>query len=486
MNKAMVDLFLWTLSAGFGILGLWVVLAGSKARSRPRCPKCSYDMRGLKSLRCPECGFTADRERDLRKGLNRCHLTAATLLVVCGGLIAFAPKVRQDGFVSVLPVTCLIFIHRYRDDLWAYTEIQRRVGTVNEDGAFVYQRGELADWQWEALCRTCASKLGSTPYGYAHDAARRCIRSMAEMGIDPPDQIGDSIASAARGHSRRAVWKLLYNDDFVKWLGDAYDPVHESLLQELAATTNEWDAWLIPEHIARGRPSSRGLKELLRIVGVMANEAVATMALDATINQMFYEYPEGSRIGDELSVELASLLSSDHATIRYDVQLLLALKTNSSAALSALAQASVATASESEIQARTKNLVLAMEDARLLDQQLADLEYLEIIFPIDAELARFIIKQLVEDGSQSAIDMARRSRGDMAFQVAILGELAINADPSVRELVPALLMELDVPYAEAMAMVERLGRDGSHEVRAAAEGARRILRGRDKDQKEEQ
>ena len=69
-------------------------LCGDRARSRRRCPRCWYDMRGI-GLRCPECGYTAPDEKHLFATRRRRKVALLGVLIVAGGALApFAGSIR--------------------------------------------------------------------------------------------------------------------------------------------------------------------------------------------------------------------------------------------------------------------------------------------------------------------------------------------------------------------------------------------------------
>lgn len=54
----LVSALAWLVMGG-GVVLLGRALLWDRARGRRRCPKCWYDMSGVDSLRCPECGREA-------------------------------------------------------------------------------------------------------------------------------------------------------------------------------------------------------------------------------------------------------------------------------------------------------------------------------------------------------------------------------------------------------------------------------------------
>src|SRR6266478_5076995 len=75
-------LILWSslgLSLGLILVALWAIAIGDRARGRPRCPRCWYDMTGAPSPTCPECGHTARNPGDLLRARPRRLIAAASL-----------------------------------------------------------------------------------------------------------------------------------------------------------------------------------------------------------------------------------------------------------------------------------------------------------------------------------------------------------------------------------------------------------------------
>src|SRR4051794_34257850 len=88
----------YTLAAAGAALLLWS-LFWDRARARRRCPKCWYDMAGIASLRCPECGREARAERRLRRTRRRWRWAAASLPLILAGLAAIeTPAIRRGGW----------------------------------------------------------------------------------------------------------------------------------------------------------------------------------------------------------------------------------------------------------------------------------------------------------------------------------------------------------------------------------------------------
>ena len=96
--------------AGLGVvLAIWALLWG-RSRGRRRCPRCWYDLSATRGLRCSECGYVARNEKRLFQTKRRWRWALLGLLVLaCGSSAAVTPKVKRDGWLSLVPTTALIF-----------------------------------------------------------------------------------------------------------------------------------------------------------------------------------------------------------------------------------------------------------------------------------------------------------------------------------------------------------------------------------------
>ena len=134
-----IDWSVWLWWTGGAVLGLiaiallaWSLLwDGIRHRGRlRRCPKCWYDMSGTDSRRCSECGREARRERRLHKSRRRWRWAFVAIVMLVGSaLLALQPKVRRDGWWSLVSNRMLIaglpLAYSY-DDFWC-REMARRV-----------------------------------------------------------------------------------------------------------------------------------------------------------------------------------------------------------------------------------------------------------------------------------------------------------------------------------------------------------------------
>jgi hypothetical protein len=88
-------------------IGAWLIVRGRLLRKRltaSRCQRCAYDMTALPSLTCPECGWVAKSERELRvrRGLKRVR-AAGVVLLALGWVCGRAPVMREHGWPAGIP-----------------------------------------------------------------------------------------------------------------------------------------------------------------------------------------------------------------------------------------------------------------------------------------------------------------------------------------------------------------------------------------------
>lgn len=103
----------WVLAvvgAGLAIhfaLGDRLLRRGVKAR---RCPKCWYDLSHSPGLTCSECGYAAQRERQLHRirRLDR-HLALAVAALLAGHVAIHGPAIKQRGWWAAVPTTAFLF-----------------------------------------------------------------------------------------------------------------------------------------------------------------------------------------------------------------------------------------------------------------------------------------------------------------------------------------------------------------------------------------
>lgn len=85
---------------------------GDRVRNRRRCPRCWYDMAGVTTRRCPECGKAARSERGLfRPKPRRRWLLPVIPLFVAAYWLWITPGVQLRGWAHYTPTTALIVLY---------------------------------------------------------------------------------------------------------------------------------------------------------------------------------------------------------------------------------------------------------------------------------------------------------------------------------------------------------------------------------------
>lgn len=93
--------------AGIALLiwGMW----GDRSRGRRRCPRCWYDMHGVATLVCPECGKDARVERRLFRARRRRHWIALACVLLAGAYaLRQMPMIHLYGWWAAAPRWMLI------------------------------------------------------------------------------------------------------------------------------------------------------------------------------------------------------------------------------------------------------------------------------------------------------------------------------------------------------------------------------------------
>jgi len=146
----------WTIAglmlAYGGFLGAWALFR-DRSRGRRRCPKCWYDLRGTPEMRCSECGYKAKREQQLFATRRRWRLALLGVLVMLGGTGAgLSPKVRRDGWLSLVPTDVLIrFVPPAYEDPWDFPSGANPNPAACELRRRLYRGHRLAGRHWKYL-----------------------------------------------------------------------------------------------------------------------------------------------------------------------------------------------------------------------------------------------------------------------------------------------------------------------------------------------
>lgn len=85
------------------------------AATDPRCPHCGYSMKGLRSLKCPECGKTVSpsrlgRPRDLGVATQRAELRSTAIMLIVGLASAFTMYSISAGWAGAVTYAIIFAI----------------------------------------------------------------------------------------------------------------------------------------------------------------------------------------------------------------------------------------------------------------------------------------------------------------------------------------------------------------------------------------
>lgn len=98
-----------TLLALIALVVLYRSMFADRSRGRRRCPKCWYDLGGISSLVCPECGKVARREAHTRRTRRRwLRASVGFITLLASACLAVWPTVRERGWASFLPNYVLV------------------------------------------------------------------------------------------------------------------------------------------------------------------------------------------------------------------------------------------------------------------------------------------------------------------------------------------------------------------------------------------
>jgi hypothetical protein len=170
-----------------------------RPRGRRRCPKCWYDLTNAPPAPdstlpvCPECGFAANREKQLKRTRRRLRPIPACLLTILVGYeLRAVPRIIAEGWTGAIPTAGLVFFggphldpSAPRSD-WSIA-LETCLSKRREDGTLWSVHEVLWLGRLEAMFG-CAGRLG-VPENPAADPASRVLvvydtRSMLEEDWD--------------------------------------------------------------------------------------------------------------------------------------------------------------------------------------------------------------------------------------------------------------------------------------------------------------
>ena len=154
-------IILLILIAGVGVFKLLRGLRGGRIGDEPRCRRCDYQLQGIESLQCPECGLPLSPSSVVRgKRYRRPSLATAGLLGLLVGLGAGAAlayvQVQQIDWITFRPTSWLI------DDL-SSTNVSTQQASWRELDRRISGAG-ISQHQTDRLVDAClAMQAQSTP-----------------------------------------------------------------------------------------------------------------------------------------------------------------------------------------------------------------------------------------------------------------------------------------------------------------------------------
>lgn len=161
----LVPVALYSVTVLLVLLGagvLHVAAFRDRARGRPRCPKCWYDMTGSRGFVCPECGHDAARPRNLyRTRRHGARVLLGALLIVSGLSLGAVPTVQEQGWSALIPTSALMLVLPWTDNPWVFEEVDARVSATNPEW-FARRRGRHeVSTMTVFYARRCAALLRS-------------------------------------------------------------------------------------------------------------------------------------------------------------------------------------------------------------------------------------------------------------------------------------------------------------------------------------
>ncbi|MCK4871273.1 MAG: hypothetical protein KAS72_00965 [Phycisphaerales bacterium] len=315
------DWIAWTAGGLVGLLGvclaLWALLIDGYRRrwhKQRRCPKCWYDMRHTPGATCSECGFTDKREHQLFKARRRWRWVAVAVLLMGIGWGGGAyPKIKRDGWRSVVPTTVLIAALPWLDEpRWVARPAPMPfigAGPTLRPMSFCAELGRRAmndslwDWQWQWLIdRACtgdaARRPPSTLWGNVYARFLRSAKTNGHLdGSGWEEKLVPALLSvdiALREHWPADV-------PVVRWrYRVTADPTLQSLLGNFSAL------WITPQDPSRG--SSEHRSGGMRAWPVPSNRLLRNPQIwngpcDETSSELGVLPPGRTHIGFDITIE---------------------------------------------------------------------------------------------------------------------------------------------------------------------------------------
>ena len=189
-----------TIQTAIGVVGVLLVIAGLRGRRlgrEPRCARCSYDLTGLTSERCPECGVTVG-PKTTRQGLWRRRygflLAGGCLLVL--ELASVAALFRSMDILARAPFSVVMLTARM-GETEALHELLDRYSRHRLD------EGELDDLADAALAAQTVSR-SSVPQRIWGDLLQR-LHDAGELSSEQRERLYERVVAGFEGETRSRV-----------------------------------------------------------------------------------------------------------------------------------------------------------------------------------------------------------------------------------------------------------------------------------------
>src|SRR5262245_8109747 len=90
----------------------WWGLFADRARGRRRCPTCWYDMSHSPGMgvKCPECGFVAEREAQFGKTRRKYYVAVGAIVTSVALTLWMNDQISQQGWTALMPTRLLLWM----------------------------------------------------------------------------------------------------------------------------------------------------------------------------------------------------------------------------------------------------------------------------------------------------------------------------------------------------------------------------------------
>lgn len=128
------------------LLLVWAII-GDRSRGRLRCPRCWYDMEGIETPQCPECGKAIRSDRHLRKARRmKWPFALASVLIGCAvyGFVHLERVEETDSF-ALMPTWVLMLGWDVLPEDWILSENSTYYSTLEARLSYWYEYWHDAD-----------------------------------------------------------------------------------------------------------------------------------------------------------------------------------------------------------------------------------------------------------------------------------------------------------------------------------------------------